>query len=108
VCPLTGSALVDSYCADLRSVIVSSLDKVAPFVCSTQRLKKSSKIVLSVDAQRAKAHRRKLEKIKIKSNRETDIKAYHRACPKAVVLINESRNEHIAKVHKIAVSRHFC
>jgi len=98
--PLTGSVSVDSYCADLRSVIVTSLDKVAPIVCSTQCLRKSSKIVLSMEGQRAKVieHRRKLEKIQMKSNRKTDIKAYHKDCRRAMVLKNESRNEHIGKV----------
>ena len=85
------AATVDEYADQLRMVVTSILDRMAPERTRARRLVKPESRWLSSEAVAAKRHRRRLERAWLLSRSEDDRIEYRRACRSANKLINESR-----------------
>ena len=85
----------NAFTTQLRTVVTELLDSFAPLKTVRCRARKPTSKWLSVDAVAAKRERRRLERVWMRSRKETDRVAYRAACRRANKLINSSRQEHI-------------
>jgi len=85
---------VDAFVDQLRNVVTSTLDKLAPF-CTVYRISGGSHInrFLSQEATHAKRYRRRLERSWKKTGAEADRLAYQQQCKLANNLIIGSRKD---------------
>ena len=82
---------VDDFTHQIKSVVVTLLDKYAPLRRCRRRPSKPISRWLSQEAITAKRHRRRLERRWQRSQQDTDRVAYRSACRRANKLINSSR-----------------
>lgn len=86
---------VDSYVAQIDSVVTALLDRFAPIRRGRRRRPKRISWWLSEEAVRGKRQRRKLERRYHNSRSEVDRRVYRNCCRAVNKLINNSRKQHI-------------
>jgi hypothetical protein len=91
---LAPATTAEQFAEQMKTVIVSILDKAAPLCRRVRRPPKAITKFLSTDAIEAKRLRRRLERRWKTSHQEVDRIAYRRACRHANKLINLSRQDY--------------